>query len=292
MFEGFEKKLVDVGDVSLNCVVGGQGAPVLLLHGYPQTLAMWAQVAPVLAANYRVVCVDLRGYGDSDKPLCAADCSTYSFRTMALDNFKLMKALGFDQFHLIGHDRGARVGHRLALDFPHAVHSLAVLDILPSYDMFLEMNRHIAKAYWHWSFLAQPAPFPERMIGCDPDFFFETCLMSWGAVRLEDFNVEQLADYQRCWRMPEMLHGSCSDYRAAASIDIEHDRQDIDKKIGCPLLVFYGGEGLMAQYFDIPVVWQKRCREFKAVSLPSGHFFVDTMPGETSANLLAFLSGV
>jgi len=289
MFDGFGQKRVDVGDLSINCVIGGSGPPVLMLHGFPQNLSMWAKVAPSLAENFTIVCADLRGYGDSDKPICAPDCSNYSFRTMARDNVTLMQKLGWDQFHLIGHDRGGRTGHRMALDFPNVVKSLAVLDIVPTHAMFIETNRHVAKAYWHWYFLAQPAPFPERMIGHDPDFFYETCLLGWGATQVEDFDAEQFDDYRRCWRIPEMIHGSCSDYRAAASIDLEHDMEEIDHKVECTTLVFYGSEGAMARCFDIPAAWRKRCTNVEAASLPAGHFFVDVQPNETTNILLDFL---
>src|SRR2546425_6246413 len=161
MFEGFDHKYVDVGDVTIHCVVAGEGPPVLMLHGYPQSLAMWARVAPVLAERFTVVCADLRGYGDSSKPRCAPDRSTYAFRTMAADQVSLMAQLGFSRFHLVGHDRGGRTGHRMALDHPTVVESLAVLDIAPTYTMFMETNRHVAGAYWHWYFLSLPEPFPE-----------------------------------------------------------------------------------------------------------------------------------
>ena len=290
MFEGFARKRVDCGAATINCVVAGNGPPVLLLHGFPQNLAEWARVAPLLAEKFTVVCADLRGYGDSSKPQCAADRANYSFRAMAADQVALMKALGFERFHLVGHDRGGRTGHRMALDRPDAVISLAVLDIVPTYAMFMDTNRHIAAAYWHWYFLALQQPFPERLIGRDADYFYETCIVVWGGAKIADFDQEMLADYRRCWNDPAMIHGSCSDYRAAATIDLEHDGADIDNKVRCPTLAFWGSKGAMAKYFDLAAEWKKRCADVRPASLPGGHFFVDQFPAETAKILAEFMS--
>lgn len=269
--------------------MGGNGPPLLLLHGFPQNLAEWARVAPLLARQFTVVCADLRGYGDSFKPKCLPDRSNYAFRAMAADQVALMKHLGFDRFHVAGHDRGGRTAHRLALDHPAAVLSLAVLDIVPTYAMFMETNRHIAGAYWHWYFLSQPEPFPERLIGNDPDFFYETCLVGWGAARLEDFDPEMLADYRRCWRDKAMIHGSCSDYRAGATIDLEHDQADLARQVQCPTLACWGAKGLMHKLFDIEAQWRRRCANLSVASLPGGHFFIDRFPQETARILADFL---
>jgi haloacetate dehalogenase len=290
VFEGFSKRTIDVGDAEISCVVGGSGAPVLMLHGFPQNKAMWARVAPALTGQFTVVCADLRGYGDSSKPRCLPNKSNYSFRAMAADQLKLMRALGFDRFHVIGHDRGGRTGHRLALDHPDVVRSLTVMDIVPTYAMFMDTNRKVAGSYWHWYFLSQPEPFPEHMIGLDPDFFYETCLVGWGATKITDFDQEMLADYRRAWRSGAMIHGSCSDYRAAAGIDLEHDHADIDRRVSCPALVFHGSTGQMADLFDIPAEWRKRFSNLKAASLPGGHFFVDQFPTEVAQTLRDFLS--
>jgi haloacetate dehalogenase len=285
MFETFTPRTLQVGDVEISCVVGGAGPPLLLLHGFPQTKAMWARVAPALSQQYTVVCADLRGYGDSSKPHCLPDNSNYSFRAMANDQLGLMRALGFDRFHAIGHDRGGRTAHRLALDHPEAVLSLTVMDIVPTYAMFMDTNRKVAGAYWHWYFLSQPEPFPERLIGNDPEFFYETCLVGWGAAELRDFDQEMLAAYRRSWRDPANIHGSCSDYRAAATIDLQHDQADLDRRVTCPTLVFYGSKGQMAQLFDIPKEWRKRFAHRKDASLPGGHFFVDQFPREVVLTL-------
>ena len=291
MFEGFERRTVEVGEgISIACVTAGSGSPVLLLHGYPQTRAMWAQIAPRLVeAGYSVVCADLRGYGESAKPRSLPDRSNYSFRAMAEDHVRLMRALGHERFHLVGHDRGARTAHRLTLDHPEAVQGVALLDIVPTHVIFMELNRHLAGGYWHWFFLSQPEPVPERMIGADPDFFYETCLTSWGSAKLADFDPAQLEAYRRAWRDPAMIHGSCSDYRAAATIDLDHDAADLDRKVEAPLLAFYGANGLMAKLFDIPAEWRKRAENVRAASLPSGHFFPDLLPRETAETLIAFL---
>jgi haloacetate dehalogenase len=291
MFEEFERKTVEVDGIDIACVVGGSGPPVLLLHGFPQNKSMWARVAPQLARNFTVVCADLRGYGDSAKPKCALDCSNYAFRAFANDQIGLMRNLGFERFHVGGHDRGGRTVHRMALDHPEAVLTLTVIDIVPTYTMLTETNRHVAAAYWHWYFLAQPEPFPERLIESDPDFFYETCLLGWGAAKISDFDQEMLADYRRCWRQPAMIHGSCSDYRAAVSVDLEHDTADIDRMVDCPTLVLYGSLGTMARLFDIPGEWRKRCTNVTAEALPGGHFFVDQFPDQTAEVLLSFLNG-
>ena len=292
MFEGFKHHRIQAGEVTINCVTAGKGPPLLLLHGYPQNLAMWAKAAPFLADQFTVVCADLRGYGDSSKPKCAPDNSNYAFRAMAADQVAVMRQLGFDRFHVVGHDRGGRTAHRMALDHPDAVASLAVLDIVPTWPMFMETTRKIAGTYWHWYFLSQPAPFPEHMIGLDPDFFYETCLVGWGATRVEDFDAEMLADYRRCWRDPATIHGTCSDYRAAATIDLEHDGADLDKNVLCPTLAFFGANGTMAKNFDIPAEWRKRCANVKVESLPGGHFFIDQFPEGTARVIARFIGDV
>jgi haloacetate dehalogenase len=290
MFEGFTPHNVQVPDGELRCVTGGKGPPLLLLHGFPQCLSMWAQVAPMLADRYTVVCADLRGYGDSFKPPCAPDHANYSFRAMAADQLALMHELGFPRFHLAGHDRGGRVAHRMALDRPDAVLTLTVLDIVPTHAMFMQTNRHVAGAYWHWYFLQQPAPFPERLIGADPDFFYETCLVGWGAARLAQFDPAMLAEYRRCWRDPAMIHGSCSDYRAAATIDLEHDSADLHVRVGCPSLAIWGRSGVMNRLFDFHAQWSQRCANLEAFEMPGGHFLVDQHPQDIAALIGGFLS--
>ena len=289
MFENFNSHNIRIGGVTISAVSGGSGPPVLLLHGYPQCKALWARIAPRLAESHTVVAADLRGYGDSSKPENQPGNATYSFRTMGGDMFGLMTALGHERFHLAGHDRGGRTAYRMALDQPERILSLAVLDIAPTFEMFMATNRLIAGAYWHWYFLSQPEPFPERLIGNDPDFFYETCLLGWGKTRLEDFDAGMLAEYRRCWRDKGMHHGSCSDYRAAATIDLEHDTADQGRKIGCPALAFWGEHGIMHKLFDMKAVWRERFANMQTATLPGGHFFLDQYPEETAARILTFL---
>jgi haloacetate dehalogenase len=289
MFEGFEQKSLSVNGQEIAYVKAGQGDPVLLLHGFPQTKAMWARIAPELAKRYTVVCADLRGYGHSSKPACAPDASNYTFRAMAADQVALMQALGYARFHMIGHDRGARTAHRMALDHPQAVRTLTVMDIVPTYTMFMQTTRQVSGSYWHWYFLSQPAPFPERLIASDPDYFYETCLVGWGAAQLKDFDPEQLADYRAAWRTHEMIQGSCGDYRAAASLDLAMDTSDLARQVQVPSLVFYGSQGVMHQLFDIPKEWQSRLANMQSASLPGGHFFPDQFPQETAKILLEFI---
>jgi haloacetate dehalogenase len=285
MFEGFSKGIATVEGIDIAYVSAGSGPPVLLLHGFPQSKAMWARVAPRLVKDYTVVCADLRGYGDSGKPKCLPDNSNYSFRAMAADQVGMMRKLGFKSFHVIGHDRGGRTAYRMSLDHPNTVLTLTVMDIVPTYTMFTQTNGKVAGAYWHWYFLSLPEPFPERLIGADPDYFYETSLVGWGATKLAEFDPQMLGEYRRAWRNPAMIHGSCSDYRAAATVDLEHDTADIHRKATCPTLVVFGSEGHMAKLFDIPAQWRKRCEDVTAASLPGGHFFVDQF-GEETANLL------
>lgn len=293
MFEGFERRRVDAGDgVSINLVTAGAGPPVLLLHGFPQSLAMWARVAPALAERYSVVCADLRGYGDSAKPRCAADNANYSFRAMAADQVAVMEALGHDRFHMVGHDRGARTGHRMALDHPDRVLSLTLMDIAPTWSLFREISHESAQAYWHWQFLAQPAAFTDRMIGLDPDFFYETCLVGWGKSALGDYDAGQLAEYRRCWRDPEMIHGSCADYRAAATVDLALDEADLGRRVECPALMLYGGDGVMARLYDLEALWAERLSDMRSAAMPGGHFFVDQHPRMVADRLLEFLQEV
>lgn len=290
LFPGFHEARYQAGEgIEIAYVTAGSGPPVLMLHGYPQTKALWSKVAPKLAQHFTIVAADLRGYGASSKPVNAPDDSTYSFRAMANDQVSLMRSLGFDRFHAVGHDRGGRTVHRMALDHPEKIQSLTVMDIIPTSDVFARTDKRLAMTYWHWFFLAQPSPFPETMIGHDPDRFFETCLLGWGKSQLSDFDAAQLADYRAAWHDPRMIHGSCSDYRAAATIDSEHDAADSDRKVTCPTLVAYGADGVMADLFDIPALWRRKCETVEDGPIPGGHFFIDQHPDETTDLLLPFL---
>lgn len=291
LFPGFDAGRLAISDeVTIAYVAAGSGPPVLLLHGYPQTKAMWAHVAPVLAEKYTVVAADLRGYGTSSKPASTGDDDTYSFRAMAQDQVTLMRALGHERFHLVGHDRGARTAHRMALDHPSHVQSLTVMDIIPTSDVFGLTDKQLAMTYWHWFFLAQPAPFPQTLINANPDLFFETCLLGWGKSELTDFDPDQLADYRTSWHNKDMVRGSCADYRAAALVDIEHDQSDSHVKVGCPTLVISGADGAMAQNYDMQSLWGAKCKDLSTTTVPGGHFFIDQHPAETADHLVRFLS--
>ncbi len=286
MIPGFESATAAVNGQQIAYSVGGSGPAVLLLHGFPQTHAMWHGVAPALAAHFTVVAPDLRGYGASSKP---QGTEAYRFRHMAADQHALMQHLGFEQFHLVGHDRGARTAHRLTLDAQDAVQSLTLMDIVPTHLLLDDLTRQVAQAYYHWFFLAQPAPFPETMIGHDPDAYFESCLLGWGAAGLDDFDADALAAYRKAWRNPETIRGMCADYRAALRHDFDDDAVDLERRVTCPSLVLYGADGIMAQAYDVPATWADRLSDMRSAGIPGGHFFVDTNPKATAQALLAFL---
>lgn len=288
MFEGFKAATYQCNGIDIHAVIGGNGPPVLLLHGFPQTHALWAKVAPILAKNYTVVCSDLRGYGQSGKPHQSEDLSNYSFREMAKDQFELMKQLGFNKFHLVGHDRGARTSQRLALDHPDALLSITMMDIIPLYDVFSKVDMNVAKAYWHWYFLQQPYPYPENIIGDNPDHFYEGCLFGWGGSTVDDFNAEQLESYRNAWRQKNNIHGSCADYRAAGAVDYFNDEKDLHKKVDTPTLILYGADGVMGQLFNMKEAWEKSFPNLKTDTVPGGHFFIDQYPIETANKLLSF----
>ncbi len=294
MFEGFQQQQIDTGDVTINTHVGGDGSPLLLLHGYPQTHAMWHAVAPRLAESFTVVCTDLRGYGDSGKPPGGPqagdpDHNNYSKRTMAADQVAVMSALGFETFAVVGHDRGGRVAHRMCLDHPNKISRAAVLDIAPTHKMFAAMNRDIAMGYWHWTWLAQPYDLPERMIAADPVWYLDGRLGALGS-GFDMFHPDALAEYRRCFADPAAIHASCEDYRAAATIDLAHDEADMAQKIACPLLVLWGGRGLVDGWFDTLAVWRERAEDVRGGPLDAGHYLAEERPEETTAALLAFLN--
>lgn len=286
MIEGFATGVAKVNGQEICFSKGGDGPPVLLLHGFPQTHAMWHQVGAALAQTHTVIAADLRGYGQSSKP---QGTEPYSFRHMAADQIALMRHLGHHSFHVVGHDRGGRVAHRLALDAPDAVFSLTVMDIVPTHFLLDQLSRQVAAAYYHWFFLAQPYPFPETMIAQDPDHYFQSCLLGWGAAKLKDFAPSALVAYRLAWRDPETIRGMCADYRAALQIDFDLDAQDLARQVTAPALVLFGADGAMAKAYDVPQSWQDRLSDMRAQALPGGHFFVDQHPKETAAALLTFL---
>jgi haloacetate dehalogenase len=271
--------------ISIAYDIQGDGPPVLMLHGFPQNRAMWHAIAPALARDFTVVTADLRGYGDSTKP---ARMEEMGFRPMAADQTELMRHLGFDRFHLVGHDRGARTAYRLTLDTPDAPLSLALLDIVPT-DLLLEgLTQKVARAYYHWFFLAQPSPFPETLIGHDPDAYFQSCLAGWGG-NMDDFDAAALAAYRTSWRDPGCIRAMCHDYRAAIDVDFALDVADRGRRVSVPSLVLFGTDGIMGRAYDVAATWASRLENLRAAGLPGGHFFPDTHPKETTATLLEFL---
>lgn len=291
MFEGFTRTVIEVDEVRINVVSGGSGPAVLLLHGYPQTLEQWAEVATELAQDCTVVCADLRGYGQSSKP--ADDGQTYTFRAMAADQVAVMSALGHERFVVVGHDRGGRVAHRMAIDHADRIAALVPCDVVPTWTMYHDVDRARAARYWQWYFLPLPAPFPERLIGADPDFYFENCLVTNGGVGLEQgFGSEQLAAYRAAWRDPAMIAASCADYRAGATVDLEHDEADLDTPLDVPTFPIWGAEGLLKDLFDIEAAWRGRCSDVHPATVPGGHFFPDQQPLATAQAIRAVVRAV
>jgi haloacetate dehalogenase len=279
LFPGFRVLDADSGGVRVHAVVGGSGPPLLLLHGYPQTHAIWHKVAPRLARRFTVVAPDLRGYGDSGKPPTDARHEPYSKREMAKDVLAVMRELGFGRFFVAGHDRGGRVAHRLAVDHPDAVARLAVLDISPTLAMYEQTDMAFARAYWHWFFLVQEAPIPEAMIGAVPAFYLRH-KMGDGAAGMAPFAPEAWAEYERCFG-PEAIHASCEDYRAAAGIDLEHDRADREagRRVSCPLLVLWGAQGVVGRCFRPLEDWGRVAASASGRALPAGHYLPEEVPG-------------
>ena len=293
LFPGFEDRAVDVGNgIHIAAVIGGAGPPLLLLHGHPQTHAIWHRVAPALAERYTVVAADLRGYGDSSKPAGASDHSNYAKRVMAKDQLTLMRSLGFERFDVLAHDRGARVAHRLAVDHPEAVRRLALLDIAPTLAMYEQTSEAFARAYWHWFFLIQPAPLPERLIEADPAAYVRD-VMGRRSAGLAPFDPLALAEYQRCLALPGAAHGLCEDYRAAAGIDMAHERDDREagRLIEPPLLALWGGQGVIHQCFRPLEEWRRVARDVRGGQLPCGHYIAEEAPQALLEQVLPFFSG-
>ena len=288
MFEGFAHEKIDTSDATINLVRGGSGDPVLLLHGYPQSHAMYHLVSPRLAERFTVVATDLRGYGDSSKPASAPDHFSYSKRASARDQVEVMEALGFGEFAVVGHDRGARVGHRMALDHSSCVTKLALLDIIPTHAVFANVSQELATDYYHWFFLIQPPGFPETLIGRDPAYFLEQKLGSLSGGHA--FAPEAMAEYIRCFSDPEMIRGTCEDYRAGASIGLEHDEVDLDRQVVCPVLLLWGAHGKVPKRFDPLAVWREKASDVRGVELDCGHYLPEELPDETADELIHFLA--
>lgn len=287
-FEGFAEHIFDGPDGPVFYRIGGEGPPLVLLHGYPQTSAMWHAIAPELAMHYQVICPDLRGYGRSLKPPTGADHSPYSKRAMAGDVLALMDHLGHDRFRIGAHDRGGRVAHRLSADHPERVIALSVLDIAPTREMYRDAKSGFAHAYWHWYWLTLPQPFPETLIAADPDFFW---LSKCGAGKagLSPFVQQALDEYLTSFAMPDAIHGACEDYRAAATIDLDHD--DADKtKLQMPLLALWGSDGVIEAHFDCLALWRERADNVDGWALDGGHYLAEENPAAVLEAWLPFFA--
>lgn len=289
-FPGFEQRRVKAGDVTLNVRLGGGGSPLLLLHGYPQTHLAWHKVAPELARDFTVICPDLKGYGDSDAPAPAADASTYSKRVMGAELLALMHALGHRRFAVGGHDRGARIAYRLALDHPEAITKLAIFDILPTAEYWDLADRKFAVNTFHWGFLARDGGLPERLIGKDPDFFQDYLMKLW-AGDYGALDPEALKEYRRGFKKPENIAATCADYRAGYTIDDAQDRADqaAGRKIACPVLVVSGDQYLSTGENQAVDIWKRWATDVRGTVVKSGHFVMEERPQEVLAALVPFL---
>ncbi len=284
MFDGFQRTMIDAGGVTIRTRHGGTGPPLLLLHGHPQTHAMWHKIAPRLARDFTVVATDLTGYGESAKPPTTPDHAPYSKRAMARDQVIVMRQLGFETFFVAGHDRGARCAYRMALDHPDRVRKLAVLDIIPTGEAWRRADMAFGLVNWHWFFLAQPAPLPERLIGADPDaYYFRK--------NRERFAPEALADYLRAVHDPATIHAMCEDYRAGAGIDFALDEADRgQRRITCPVLALWAKQGELEEWYDVLAIWRDWADDVRGGGLDCGHYLAEEAPDETYAALHAFFT--
>jgi haloacetate dehalogenase len=295
-FPGFKREQIKTSGTTINTVYGGneKGSPLLLLHGIPETHVLWRKVAPLLAQDYFLVMPDLRGYGDSGKPAGGGDHFAYSKRAMAQDQVEVMKHLGFQKFALVGHDRGGRAAHRMALDYPEVLTKLVILDIVPTYLLYQNITQEFATVFYHWFLLVQPPPFPETIVANSAEYFLKSTLLWLGGHLISepvpDFvGPEVFQEYFRTFRDPATIHAICEDYRAAASIDLAHDKADLDKKIQCPLLVLWSEKGPFHRMYNVLQTWRDRAVEAQGKAMPTGHFLPEQMPEELTRELKAFL---
>ena len=290
MFQNFKTKKVTVNNISINFKIGGKGLPVLLLHGYPQTHIMWRKIAEPLSKKFTVVCSDLRGYGDSDKPVSSQrNHLTYSKYKMGSDQHKLMIKLGFKKYYLVGHDRGARVAHRMAIDYNKNIFKAIFLDIVPTNSVFELADQDLARKYYHWFFLIQKYPFPENLIGSNPEIFLKEKLKMWGKTN-KFIEPEAMKEYLRCFSKTSVIHSSCEDYRAAATIDILHHKRDRRKKINFPILVLWGKKGTIEKLYDPIKIWKNWATNVTGFSLNCGHFLPEEKPRDTLKAILNFFN--
>jgi haloacetate dehalogenase len=291
MLDGFEVRDIATSEVVIRARIGGSGPPLLLLHGHPQTHVMWHRVAPALAHDFTVVMTDLRGYGDSSKPAGLPDHANYAKRAMAADQVQVMRTFGFDRFALVAHDRGARVAHRLAMDHAECAERIVLLDIAPTLAMYEQTSMAFATAYFHWFWHIQPAPLPERLISGDAEFYLKS-LMGGRHAGLAPFAPEALAEYVRCISNPDTVHGICEDYRASATIDLEHDRADraAGRLLQCPTLVLWGRHGVIERCFDPLAEWRRVAAQVSGRALDCGHYIAEEAPEALLAELRPFLA--
>ncbi len=292
MFENFTRTEIKTSGARIVTVHGGKGPPLLLMHGNPFTHLSWHKVAPRLAEEFTVVATDLRGYGDSEKPPGGEDHSGYSFRAMAQDQVEVMAALGFDRFYAAGHDRGARVLHRMCLDHPNKISRAAILDIIPQHHLFTHVTKAWATASYHWFFMIQPYDMPERLMSADPDFFI-TKKLAKTKQGLSFFGPAALEEYKRCFRNPATVHAMCEDYRATATVDFDMDTKDFaaGTKMACPVLLLWGATGAVGRNHRPAAVWQDYATDIRgAKALPCGHYLSEEAPEETYAELRAFFA--
>lgn len=288
MFEGFREFDIATAGTTIHGRCGGHGPPVLLLHGIPETHLMWHRVAPLLAERFTVVATDLRGFGDSGTPPSTPDHEPYSMRELARDQIEVMHRLGYDQFRVVGHDRGARCAYRMALDHPRAVNRLAVLDIVPTADAFRLADKEFSLGFWVWSFLAAPEPVPEQLLGQAPALLVDHMLGSWSDMP-DAFPPEVRAEYLDKFSAPETIHAICEEYRAAATLDVEHDEADRGRPITCPVLVLWSHTGAVARWYEPLRIWRAWADEVDGGPIRAGHFLPEEAPEETTRHLLEFL---
>ncbi len=285
-FPGFKPIRIPTTGAVINGVMGGNGPPLLLLHGWPQSHVEWYRVAPMLAKQFTVIATDLRGYGDSSIPADGNNHEGYSKREMARDQIEVMRSLGFDRFALAGHDRGARVGQRMAFDYPDTVTKLALIDVIPTYTVYTHLTKEFATVYYHWFLLVQPSPLPETILGSSAEFFLRT--WAFNGLIPDVITPETFAEYLRCFKNPATLHAMCEDYRAGATIDLEHEKNDLEKKIQCPVLVLWGSKGAMGLLYDVLAAWQEKALTVRGKAFDGGHWLPEQFPEDVSAELISF----
>ena len=280
---GMVRQTIVANGIGINVWTGGEGPPLLLLHGYPQTAQMWRKITPKLLSSFSLVCPDLRGYGHSDKPR-----SGYDKRTMAKDVSDLMLSLGHQKFDVVGHDRGGRVAHRLALDYSAIVERLVVLDIVPTHTVFRDAGSQLAATYWHWFFF-QTADLPEIMIANNPEAFLRTILRSWGS-RADFIDEDVFQEYLRAFKLPGTIRATLEDYRAAASVDLRHDEEDLNTKLRCPVLAVWGARNKTMALFDVVEAWREKANLVEGQGVDCGHFIPEEEPEKLVELVLPFLS--